>query len=266
MGRADEALYRSKDAGRNCGHWHDGQQLLPLIDKPIPVAHGVAMGGPNRLSGATVDVDQREGGGKESTIDAETQLLNQSAFAKNLARMLAESRRTGVTMSIVMFRIDHYNAIAQRYGAKSDGLVLRSIGRLLATTFSTAEPVARYNNDSFAVILPGVSLAAAVRIGERVRVAVSELAITIADTPLQFTISVGVGQERGNDGSAPLIDRVHSAVSLAAGRGGDQVVVSDGDGFERNNLGRSQGAALSGAFPVPQGVTPFGLAGPTVVR
>jgi len=30
--RADEALYAAKNAGRNCQHWHDGQQALPLED------------------------------------------------------------------------------------------------------------------------------------------------------------------------------------------------------------------------------------------
>ena len=29
--RADEALYKSKEAGRNCGHWHDGTQCLPVV-------------------------------------------------------------------------------------------------------------------------------------------------------------------------------------------------------------------------------------------
>ena len=28
--RADEALYKSKEAGRNCGHWHDGTQCVPI--------------------------------------------------------------------------------------------------------------------------------------------------------------------------------------------------------------------------------------------
>ena len=30
--RADEALYAAKNAGRNCQHWHDGQQAFPLED------------------------------------------------------------------------------------------------------------------------------------------------------------------------------------------------------------------------------------------
>ena len=35
--RADEALYKSKEAGRNCGHWHDGTQCLPVVST-LPTA------------------------------------------------------------------------------------------------------------------------------------------------------------------------------------------------------------------------------------
>lgn len=31
--RADEALYAAKNAGRNCQHWHNGAQVLPLEDE-----------------------------------------------------------------------------------------------------------------------------------------------------------------------------------------------------------------------------------------
>jgi len=259
--RADEALYRSKDSGRDCGHWHDGQRLIPLVDKPVAKVSALQKNSTSQASGGTVDTDHRDNEIQESMIDPETQLPNNSAFTKNLARMLAESRRTGVTMSIIMFRVDNCHAISERYGTNSDGLVLRIIGRLLASSFRTVDQVARYNNDSFAVILPTASLAAAAQIGERVRVAVSKLSITIASNPLHFTVSVGVGEERGNDGSAPLIDRVKKAVSLAASRSGNQVVISDGDQFDR-----IEESPVTNVFDFNQDSMLFGPAtGPTVV-
>jgi diguanylate cyclase len=258
--RADEALYRSKDAGRDCGHWHDGQQLVPLVDRPVAKASADQKNESGRANGVTTAAGRCEDDDRESMIDPETQLPNLSAFSKSLSRMLAESRRTGVTMSVIMFRVDDYLAISERYGTNADGLVLRIIGRLLASSFRTVDQVARYNNDSFAVILPTASLAAAAQIGERVRVAVSKLSITIASNPLHFSVSVGVGEERGNDGSAPLIDRVKKAVSLAASRDGNQVVISDGDQFER-----IEESPVTNAFQVDQDVMLFGPASPTVV-
>jgi diguanylate cyclase (GGDEF)-like protein len=35
IGRADAALYQSKNRGRNCIHWHDGQRIRPATeDRP----------------------------------------------------------------------------------------------------------------------------------------------------------------------------------------------------------------------------------------
>ena len=35
VGRADAALYAAKEAGRNCGRWHDGQAILPIPDEEL---------------------------------------------------------------------------------------------------------------------------------------------------------------------------------------------------------------------------------------
>ena len=48
--RADQALYASKNAGRNCSHIHDGRQCVPLTERPdtdppsCPAAHASAPG------------------------------------------------------------------------------------------------------------------------------------------------------------------------------------------------------------------------------
>jgi len=38
---ADEALYGSKESGRNCGHWHDGTLIRPIVD-PTPAETATA--------------------------------------------------------------------------------------------------------------------------------------------------------------------------------------------------------------------------------
>ncbi len=37
--RTDEALYASKEGGRDCGHWHDGVQCQPIASPETPVSH-----------------------------------------------------------------------------------------------------------------------------------------------------------------------------------------------------------------------------------
>jgi len=247
--RADEALYRSKDSGRNCGHWHDGQSLKPLIatitgttESASPISKSPVI--TTISTPPTVDAAD-----DEELLDPTTQLLTTDVFNKYFARMLAESRRTGIAMSIMMIRIDRYNEIAEQQGANTDGLVLRIIGRLLVSSVRSTDHVARYGNDTFGVILPKARLSDTAHVAERIRAAVAKLTITIAQRSLKFTVSVGAGEERGNDGSAPLIDRVKSAVSIAASRAGNQIVISDGEGFERLCFDKPQ--ANESQSPVP---------------
>lgn len=232
--RADEALYFSKDSGRDCGHWNDGRTFKPFVQIERP-----AVSPPRNASIESAKVTNDVGlcaDDNQDLLDPTTQLLSTDAFNKYFARGLAESRRTGIAMSMIKIRIDRYSEFSDRYGISSDGLVLRIIGRLISSSVRSSDHVARYNNDSFAIILSKANLTNATQVAERIRSGVERLTITLAKDELKFTISIGVGEERGSDGSAPLIDRVKRAVAIASGRGGNQVVASDGETFERVSL------------------------------
>jgi diguanylate cyclase len=250
--RADEALYFSKDSGRNCGHWNDGGTFKPLTEtiKPEPRVHapiGLEASKLVRESGLTA-------ADNDDLLDPATQLLSTGAFNKYFGRALADNRRTGETLSVIMIRVDRYNELADRYGINGDGLVLRIIGRLLSSSVRASDYVARYSNDSLALILPTANLTNAAEVAERFRASVEKLVITLTKEPLKFTVSIGAGEERGNDGSAPLIDRVKRAVAIASSRGGNQVVISDGEVFERVKFDSPNGSVeprVSSAIEMP---------------
>lgn len=171
-------------------------------------------------------------------------------------------------MSVIMIRVDRYNELADRYGINGDGLVLRIIGRLLSSSVRASDYVARNGNDSLALILPTANLTNAAEVAERFRASVEKL-VTLTKEPLKFTISIGAGEERGNDGSAPLIDRVKRAVAIASSRGGNQVVISDGEVFERVNIDSPYGSiepSVSSAIEVPRNYasTSGSAAGPAI--
>lgn len=235
--RADEALFFSKDSGRNCGHWNDGRTFKPMLEPTAPAAAAFK---PISLEASKVTKDSGlTAADSEDLLDPTTQLLSTNAFNKYFSRTLAETRQTGTALSVMMIRVDRYNEFADRYGINSDGLVLRIIGRLLSSSVRASDYVARYGNDSFAIILPTANLSNAAQVAERIRVGVEKLIITLTKKPLQFTISIGAGEERGNDGSAPLIDRVKRAVAIASSRGGNRTILSDGDSFEPADMGSS---------------------------
>ncbi len=101
--RADEALYKSKDAGRNCGHWHDGNECKPLDDTAAGAA-AAANKGP--------------------LLDS---LADRAAFVEALSRRLPESQRFGIPLSIIQLRVADYATLSQKYGEEAARTTLDAV-------------------------------------------------------------------------------------------------------------------------------------------
>lgn len=234
LNRADQALYFSKNSGRNCGHFSDGKVFKPFV-------------GPMRATPRTTDPDKSEsycenqvspfdGDQTPELLDPVTQLLSADAFKKYFARALTESRRTGVALSLILVRVDRFHDYPQRYGITTDSLILRIIGRLLQSSVRSSDHVARYANDSLIMMLPKANLTNSIGVAKRLGAAIEKLNLRLANEPIGLTVSMGVGEERGEDGSAQLIDRVTRAVAIASRNGGNQIVVSDGEMFDQEKF------------------------------
>ena len=89
--RADAAMYASKAAGRNCGHWHDGRLCLAIGDRGDSVR--------NRLPRSPARPSRR---------GPPLRICSRNEFAVALGHRLAEWRRGGVPPAVVLVRIDDY--------------------------------------------------------------------------------------------------------------------------------------------------------------
>jgi diguanylate cyclase (GGDEF)-like protein len=86
---------------------------------------------------------------------------------------------------------------------------------------------ARYGGEEFCLLLPNLNSALALRVGEMVRAAVTNLAIPHATSPHhQITISVGVACAAPNDAQEPkdLVEAADAALYAAKHRGRNAVV------------------------------------------
>jgi diguanylate cyclase (GGDEF)-like protein len=126
-------------------------------------------------------------------------------------------------LSILVADVDQFRLINQRLGRDVGDEVLRAIGRTLAGTLRVGDAVIRYADDTFLLVLPGVGLASASRIGERVRGAVSEGLAGRIPPPLAGTISIGAAELRVGEGREQLIARGTVALDEARRRGGNAV-------------------------------------------
>ncbi|SDS78732.1 diguanylate cyclase [Pseudomonas asplenii] len=126
-----------------------------------------------------------------SRTDSLTGLLNHGTWKDLLQVKFHKCRQTQCQAAIALIDIDHFKTINDSYGHLIGDSVLRQLSRDLRANLREHDLAGRYGGDEFCVILPGMSLAQAGEIMERLRQVFSNYrSEEIPD--LRVTLSIGL--------------------------------------------------------------------------
>jgi diguanylate cyclase (GGDEF)-like protein len=121
--------------------------------------------------------------------DGLTGLGNRRRFDTVIENEWQRALRSRTPISLLMIDADNFKAFNDRFGHQAGDLVLCGIAWSIARHGKRASDcAARYGGEEFALILPGVSLAEAIELGERIRIEVGGLE---RDGTSKTTVSVG---------------------------------------------------------------------------
>jgi diguanylate cyclase (GGDEF)-like protein len=154
-------------------------------------------------------------------IDPLSGLLNRRGFASARSETLFENE------AMVLFDLDHFKRINDRYGHAVGDQVIRRFADILREQGRKSDPKARFGGEEFAMAMTGVSLQEARAIAERILAAFAAVEIVSTEgEPFRATASAGIafGDTRG----APIdhvMTRADTAL-YAAKRGGRNRVES----------------------------------------
>ncbi len=135
----------------------------------------------------------------ESLTDVLTGLSNRRAFDQRFVEMMRDCVREERPVALLMIDVDNFKAYNDAFGHQVGDDCLRAIGATLMNNAARARDlVARFGGEELAVIMPGVDLAGAIVVAERMRAAVEGAAMTqgVGATHPVVTISVGVTATR----------------------------------------------------------------------
>jgi diguanylate cyclase len=224
--RADEALYSSKKAGRNCGHYNDGRanhRIRPETIAPAPKTSTGDEVGDEWLFAADIPPE---------TLYHEplAHVSNRPTFFDDLIRRLAQWRRGGTPLSLLLVQVDGYGRIVADHGSSGAEVVLRVAAQLINAVMRDMDHVARLEEDTFAMLLPGAQLPHAVAIAERLRAAVERCRLPRRAGVSWFTISVGVVEASNGDDLRLVLERARKAMQTAVNQGRNRVCGHDVQG------------------------------------
>ncbi|HEY9321922.1 MAG TPA: sensor domain-containing diguanylate cyclase [Achromobacter sp.] len=162
---------------------------------------------------------------RETTTDTLTGLLNRRGLDEALAILQADES----PVALMVIDIDHFKRINDRYGHTAGDQALQALATLMSEGSRSGDTLARSGGEEFVILMPGVSLTAAVSAAERLR---QRLASQPAPGAMGSPITVSVGVARYPDHGVSLnavFQRADQALYYAKNNGRNAVCVADDD-------------------------------------
>jgi diguanylate cyclase len=216
------------------------QRAIQSIDRLMQSArHGKAR---HAVLEAKLDVAKREIGALQKQLDvvrvesqAEpvTSLIGRSRFNRALAKAADKAVRDGEPLALMIVDLDYFGSFNERFGRKIGDEVLRAVGILLSSHLRAADVVARFGDDEFAALLPGIPIDKAVKLADRFRqtLMTNELARNSTGTLSgRLTASIGVAAHVAQDNAERLLKRALVGLKVAKKEGRNRVVEMKRDG------------------------------------
>lgn len=163
---------------------------------------------------------------KISTIDELTGCYNYRYFIYSLNSEIYRAKRYNRPLSLVMFDIDNFKGLNDKFGHLFGDKVLKKMGEVLRKTLRSSDAGFRYGGEEFSIILPETEREKAFISAERIRKEVSNTPFNIEDELLRITISGGVEgfSDKPLDKNS-LIARADKALYLAKNNGRNQAML-----------------------------------------
>src|SRR4029079_794656 len=125
-----------------------------------------------------------------ASTDSLTGLLNRRAFMDAAFNLCARQEKVGGNVTLMMFDLDNFKSINDRFGHSVGDAVLRTFASSVSTSMRLYDVIGRLGGEEFATIVAtGPDIAA--RIAERVRSGLEKVCVDIAGHAIGGTVSIG---------------------------------------------------------------------------
>jgi diguanylate cyclase (GGDEF)-like protein len=118
-------------------------------------------------------------------------MFNRRGFAEACSRVIAREAKAGRPVTVLIFDIDHFKQINDRFGHPAGDEILKLFAAIVISNLRISDLSGRIGGEEFAALLP-CGLEEGVFVADRVREAFATSGITCEDGPVDTTVSVGV--------------------------------------------------------------------------
>jgi diguanylate cyclase (GGDEF)-like protein len=162
---------------------------------------------------------------RRAATDVLTGLPNRRHADETLERLLASARRKGRSVAVMLFDLDHFKAINDRFGHALGDDALRATADGTRELLRGSDYVARFGGEEFIVLLSETGSAEARTVAEALRSRIAELGVAGLDGRMTASFGVAVYPDNGV-GADELIKAADVALYRAKETGRNRVETS----------------------------------------
>ena len=183
--------YGLEDTGSGNGTYVNGKRVTEqtLVDGDI------VQFGPNAVFRyAVTDANQEamlQHLYRTSVSDPLTGACNREHLDARLAEEVSYARRHSVELGLIMFDIDHFKQVNDKFGHQAGDQVLVALVSHVAEQIRGEDLLGRYGGEEFAIVLRTTDLYHTAHIAERIRQTAERMQVAYGDNILRVTVSVG---------------------------------------------------------------------------
>ena len=172
-------LYQNAEDRKRNRRMHQLIHVIPLTDAPLQAACLIQINDVTAtVSRERVLRQQAENLRRNSFVDPLTGIYNRRKFDELFALEFAKAQRQQKPIAMIMLDIDQIGAYTAWYGNEQRDLVLRDIAAELKAAIQPAGDIlARFDNERFALALPGMDEKSACLFAENLRLRIGTLKI-----------------------------------------------------------------------------------------
>lgn len=166
----------------------------------------------------------------KANIDALTGIANRRAYRQRLSLERARARREQKPLSLVVWDIDHFKTINDRFGHQVGDQVLVCIAQKINRRLRGTDFVARIGGEEFVSLLADCDGDNARRLAAQLCRDIAADCLPTEPGPVRVTLSCGIAEVRAQESESELFARADSALYRAKREGRNRVCVADTQG------------------------------------
>jgi diguanylate cyclase (GGDEF)-like protein len=185
-----------------------------------------------------------------ASIDPLSGMFNRRGFAEACARVIEREATAGRPVTVMIFDIDHFKGIKDRFGHPAGDEILKLFSTVVINNLRISDLSGRVGGEEFAALLP-CALDEGVLVAERVREAFEASGIVCEDGPVDTTVSIGVAGGPAGTELEVLLAAADTALYQAKRSGRNRVEAAEELPLSLENWRRKTAGIAPPARPQP---------------